>query len=55
MQERSLSAFPADVLVEADEMEREEAEMSDDDVMFYIALFLAVFFTFTISLLLCWE
>ena len=53
--ERSLSAFPADVLVEADEMEREEAEMSDDDVMFYIALFLAVFFTFTISLLLCWE
>ena len=53
--ERSLSAFPADVLVEADEMEREEAEMSDDDVMFYIALFLAVFFTFTISQLLCWE
>lgn len=29
--------------------------MTDDEVMFYIALFLAVFFTFTISLLLCWE
>ena len=29
--------------------------MTDEDVMFYIALGLAVFFTFTISLLLCWE
>lgn len=27
----------------------------DDDVFFMIMLFLAVFFTFTISLLLSWE
>ena len=29
--------------------------MKDDDVMFWIVLFLAVFFTFTITILLCWE
>ena len=55
MPERSLSAFSADVLVETDEMEREETEMSDDDRFFYIVLALALFFTFAISLLLCWE
>lgn len=29
--------------------------MDDDEVFFYIVLFLAVFFTFCISLLLSWE
>lgn len=29
--------------------------MDDDDIFFYIVLFLAVFFTFCISLLLSWE
>lgn len=29
--------------------------MDNDDVFFYIVLFLAVFFTFCISLLLSWE
>ena len=29
--------------------------MNNDDEFFYIVLFLAVFFTFCISLLLSWE
>lgn len=29
--------------------------MNNDDEFFYITLFLAVFFTFCISLLLSWE
>lgn len=55
MPKRSLPALPADVLVETDEMEREEAEMSDDEVMFYIGLILAVFFTFAIAAICCLE